>query len=56
MADDFTVDVPITCRAKSSGAENLRWVRAVEGENTLSFSANNQVCTLPRPDKFLYVE
>ncbi len=56
VTDDFTVDVPVSCHSKSGRDENVRWVRAVAGENALPATENSKVCSLPRQDRFLYTE
>ncbi len=47
--DDFTADVPLTCKSKERG-QQIRWVRASTGTN--SVEANS--CELPPSQTFLY--
>lgn len=51
VGDDFTVDVPITC--KSANSTRTRWVHLAEGQNQLP--AGMQNCHLPDPSTFLYL-
>jgi hypothetical protein len=54
VGDDFTADVPISCRAAGQRTET-QWVTAVAGENVFRARARTN-CVLPTPTRFLYVQ
>ncbi len=53
VSEDFTVDVPLSCRGKGS-PEKVTWVRGTAGTNAVPKSEGAQACALPPLDQFLY--
>lgn len=51
--DDFTADVPLQCTDKN-GKEQMVWVRASSGSNTVQVPRGMSACKLPAPTAFLY--
>ena len=51
--ESFTADLPLSCKDRAGKAET-RWVRAVEGENSVSL-ATGTTCSLPSPKQYLYL-
>lgn len=52
--DDFTVDVPLRCRDASRSREVF--VRASSGSQSIRRTSKSEVCRLPSPSDFLYVQ
>jgi hypothetical protein len=53
VEDDFTTDVPLTCKSHA-GSEQIHWVRASSGVNTLDLPNGSHTCALPSPADFLF--
>ena len=51
--ESFTADLPLSCKDRS-GKKETKWVRAVEGENSVPL-ATGVTCNLPNPKQFLYL-
>jgi hypothetical protein len=53
VEDDFTADVPLRCKL-AAGKEQIHWVRASSGENTLALPNDCRTCALPSTADFLF--
>ncbi len=51
--EGFTADVPLLCKAKD-GAEEVHWIRASSGSNTLELPRAGLSCQLPSSQAYLY--
>lgn len=51
--DEFTVDVPVSCKSRTGGKRTL-WVRGTTGTNTLKVAPDTSACELPAENSFLY--